>query len=1018
MSHKNNNISTTFFLFIILGIFCLFIPTRSFSFEVNAAGKITVTYPTDDLVMPQMPEHTEGETVVIDGMILFPNNSTNFNYDVSVGQHYRYLDSTEKSLYRAMVAAAGHVYEYGTSNYSYEDEGMIPLAIGEASSFTYGQYQYQNAYEAARADHPDMMQFNLCKVYTISDPTYYSSLDTYTYNTYLYMKSDKEGYNQNRFDQMTAQIRAKRAEILSDASIAGAQGALEKELAIHDKLLELITYDHACANGNSAYHISHTAYGALLNGTCVCDGYSLAFSYLLEGVGINSMIITGRAGEQATGNHAWNIVKLDGSWYEVDCTWDDYEPKQVLPEAFVVEIQHLYYHLTTAQISDYEYVVSSSGYSTTGTRRRVRSYYSVLCPIATGTQYSYQNVKNAISGNEELELVPLTSLSISPGTIDSTIGAEGNFNLVREPVDATGMDIIWLSSDESVITVDETGRYRVAGSGVATVMACSENGRVKSNKCNVIIKDANGNTPVGGITLSPEKMTKYIGDTGVISFGFYPSDASNKNVTWKSTNEGVARLELVEGQGLKYTITGNGKTMITVTTEDGGYEGFCNLVVPIQYSKVSFDLNGGPGTVADVTMTVGSNYFNLPRATWEGHYFEGWYTQSVGGTKVTTLTKVTNSEDHTLYAHWTQLKYAVHFYANGGSYENGSGEMYITRDYGTRIYAANMPIPERTGFVFKGYSHDMYSKVSVSHIVVADECYLYAIWEEVSDTGNNTSNTGQTSQDNTNQNNNEGIQGSAGNDNNNTAGQGGIAGDDRNTQRENSGNTGNNRNNVTDNGGKTDNGQNNVTGNSGKNNNNQSKTSDDSDNETSKDSDSETDGRTQGDTDGNVDTSDYSDDQSDEDSDEDDPGIEDVTISSAGALYELSESGEATVQNTYNKKLKKLVIKDSVSYKGYQFKVTEIQNNAFKNCKNLKSLTIGDNVRRIGSGAFRNCKNLSKITIKTGNLQTIGCSSFKGIKKGATITIMCKDKKTYNKWVKRLKKVGAKNAKFKFKKSK
>ncbi len=912
MNHKKINISATFSFFILLTLFCLFIPNKTVSYSVTAAGKISINYPTDDLVMPEMPRQTVGETVVVDEMLLFPKNSTNFNSDVSVGEHYRYLDSTEKILYRGMVAAASHVYDYGTSYDSYDDEGMIPLAIGESNGFTYTQEQFQNAYEAARSDHPDMMQFNLCKVYTSYYSTYYSSMGTSTYSTYLYMVSNNSGYNQRSFDQMTAQIRSKRTEILSDVSIAGAQGALEKELAIHDKLLEMIVYDKACAQAASAYHISHTAYGALINGTCVCDGYSLAFSYLLDGVGINSMVVSGRAGVEATGNHAWNIVKLDGSWYEVDCTWDDYEPQQVLPDEFVVEVQHLYYHLTTAQISNYEYLVRASGYSTTGTRKRERDRYSLGCPVATGTQYSYHNIKDAIEGNEDLEVIPLTAISITPESIDYTIGSEGDFTAALEPANATGMDIIWLSSDENVITVDENGHYKIVGSGVATVMACSENGRVKSNKCNVIIKDGNGNTPVGGITLSPGKTTKAIGDTGMISFDFYPSNASNRNVTWKSSNENVANLTLVEGQGLQYTVTGTGRTMITVTTVDGEYEGFCYIDVPVQYCKVSFDLNGATGSIADRTVTVGDIYWYLPDATREGYDFAGWYTQPVGGTWVSAFTTVSNTGDHTLYAHWVRRQ-------------------------------------------------------SV------------------------TNNENQTPQNNTGNNQNDAAE------NQENVG--------NNTGAEQGRNTGNNQNNVTGGSGKTDNNQGAATG-------------DFSTSEPSTGKDADSDNRSQGDEGGNGTTSESGayDNNEDDDDTEDSTGIDDAIISDGGSSYGLSESGEATAQNPNNKKITKLIIKDTVTYNGIRFRVTKIQDNAYKNCKSLKNLTIGANVKRIGTGAFRNCKNLSKITIKAGSLQTIGSNSFKGIKKKATITIVCKDKKTYNKWVKKIKKAGAKKAKFKFKK--
>ena len=57
----------------------------------------------------------------------------------------------------------------------------------------------------------------------------------------------------------------------------------------------------------------------------VCDGYALAYEYLLQQCGIEAVVIGGDAGsdEFSTGGHAWNLVKLDGVWYEADPTWDD-----------------------------------------------------------------------------------------------------------------------------------------------------------------------------------------------------------------------------------------------------------------------------------------------------------------------------------------------------------------------------------------------------------------------------------------------------------------------------------------------------------------------------------------------------------------------------------------------------------------------------------------------------------------------------------------------------------------------
>ncbi|WP_026497926.1 InlB B-repeat-containing protein [Butyrivibrio sp. WCD2001] len=139
-------------------------------------------------------------------------------------------------------------------------------------------------------------------------------------------------------------------------------------------------------------------------------------------------------------------------------------------------------------------------------------------------------------------------------------------------------------------------------------------------------------------------------------------------------------------------------------------------------------------------------------------------------------------------------------------------------------------------------------------------------------------------------------------------------------------------------------------------------------------------------------------------------------VENGGNEYQLSESGTASVAAANDKNVTSVNIGSEVSYGGQTYKVTEIKSSAYKNCKKLKSVTIGSNIVKIGSNAFNGCKNLKNITIKANNLKSVGGGSFKGIKNGAKITVICKDKKTYNKIVKKLKKAGAKKAKFKFKK--
>ncbi len=90
----------------------------------------------------------------------------------------------------------------------------------------------------------------------------------------------------------------------------------EKELAIHDYIIVHCQYGYE----NSAKDYAYRAYGALVQGKAVCNGYAEAMALLMTCVGIENQIVTGTADGEL---HAWNQVCLDGNWYQVDATWDD-----------------------------------------------------------------------------------------------------------------------------------------------------------------------------------------------------------------------------------------------------------------------------------------------------------------------------------------------------------------------------------------------------------------------------------------------------------------------------------------------------------------------------------------------------------------------------------------------------------------------------------------------------------------------------------------------------------------------
>ncbi len=91
----------------------------------------------------------------------------------------------------------------------------------------------------------------------------------------------------------------------------------EKAQVLHNWLIYNAHYDYTYSNYNAS--------GVLIQGTGVCDSYSRAYCLLLSKVGIENKRITGIATNSAgeVGGHAWTLVKIDGQWYHVDCTWDD-----------------------------------------------------------------------------------------------------------------------------------------------------------------------------------------------------------------------------------------------------------------------------------------------------------------------------------------------------------------------------------------------------------------------------------------------------------------------------------------------------------------------------------------------------------------------------------------------------------------------------------------------------------------------------------------------------------------------
>lgn len=142
----------------------------------------------------------------------------------------------------------------------------------------------------------------------------------------------------------------------------------------------------------------------------------------------------------------------------------------------------------------------------------------------------------------------------------------------------TNAAVNWESSNESVATVDETGRVTATGAGEATIRVTPKDGSNVSATCTVRVT-----VPTTGIELDQSAVTLIIGRTGAyrLTAAVTPAGAA-QNVTWTSGNESVATVV----NGL-VTAVGPGETKITAAATGTGYSAECVVTVELPTDSVT-----------------------------------------------------------------------------------------------------------------------------------------------------------------------------------------------------------------------------------------------------------------------------------------------------------------------------------------------------------------------------------------------------------------------------------------------
>lgn len=205
-------------------------------------------------------------------------------------------------------------------------------------------------------------------------------------------------------------------------------------------------------------------------------------------------------------------------------------------------------------------------------------------------------------------------VTLDPKEITLGIGKYETIQASIKPGTLNGVSLKWVSSNEEIVKITETGRLSVTVQGVAggsAVISAINQDNVVVGFCSVTVLQ-----PVEGMTLSETEVTSRIGNTVQLRATITPDNATNQNVTWKSSNTKVAT---VSANGLVTMKAAGTASIICTSVDNPEVQAFCNVTVLKAVSGVSLDIDSKEMYVGEnyrLTYLVSPGDASTPQVTW------------------------------------------------------------------------------------------------------------------------------------------------------------------------------------------------------------------------------------------------------------------------------------------------------------------------------------------------------------------------------------------------------------------
>ena len=203
--------------------------------------------------------------------------STLTDEDAALRYPYQTLNPKERALYATLYQAMSEHRENVRLPYRYSGE------------------EYERVYLMIR----------------MQEPQFFYVADYYQLSPVMTETEIQYDLDMAKCEEMTEELEKAADQIIDDLKYGDSD--LEKLLDIHD----------AIAKGCMYYQVGYSAeaYGCLVKGNALCEGYAKAFTYVARRAGLEAFCVSGISANGEA--HVWNIFQTGGKYYNVDVTWDD-----------------------------------------------------------------------------------------------------------------------------------------------------------------------------------------------------------------------------------------------------------------------------------------------------------------------------------------------------------------------------------------------------------------------------------------------------------------------------------------------------------------------------------------------------------------------------------------------------------------------------------------------------------------------------------------------------------------------